>query len=119
MNMKTVSFLALLLLNLNQAVMADVGLPIPEPAHSLTQAVQIVDAHFRKNFPDGKRFTESKDFKIKDFFVTKVQYTQVFDEKKLKEWAWAITFQHPIQNDNSFTFQLSRKGEVLLLQQTQ
>lgn len=100
-------------------VMADAGHPIPTPKHSLTQAVQIVESYFRKTFPDGKRFTESDDFKIKDFFVTKVEYTRIFEKKELKEWSWVVTFHHPIHNDNSFIFQLTREGKVVLLTQTE
>ena len=117
--MRIITLSVLLVLIPNLTTFAKAGPPIPIPQHSLTQAVEMVEAHFYETFPDGKRFTESNDFKIKDFIVISAEYTRIFGGKEFKAWSWVVTFRPPIHNDNSFTFQLDPNGKVILLQQTE
>ena len=108
--MKIVFLSVLLVLSSYALAMAKAGPPIPKPKHSLTQAVHIVETHFRNNFKDGKR---------KDFIAIQVQYINIFGNNELEGWSWIVTFRHLVHTDNSFTFRLTRDGKVVLLQQTE
>jgi hypothetical protein len=98
-------------------VLAKAGPPIPPPAYSATQAIVLVEAEFRKTYPDNKRFTEGPDLLAKDFFVRSATYTKEYQRTTLTEWSWVITLVHPVHNDHSFVFLLQRDGSVKLLSQ--
>ena len=115
----TISLLLALHLLIPTHAFSKAGPKIPTPQHTASEAIEIVEAVFRKSFPDGRRFAEGPGLMIKDFFVQSAVYASSFDEISFGEWSWLIKFVHPVHNDNSFVFRLKNNGEVILLRQTE
>ena len=93
--------------------------PIPKPTHSITQAVLIVQAHFIGPFAKDTGLAKDKNFKPADFLVTCARYTERFGKKAMGEWCWLVTLTHPVANDITYTFKLTPKGKVILLEETE
>lgn len=116
---KQLPLVAFLLFTCASIVFGDTGAPIPEPNYGMIEVARIAKDYFHSNFSYGKRFTEVPGFYIKDFVLMSAKYTNSFKENKLQEWAWIVTFRHPIHNDNSFTFKVDNSGEVTLLERAE
>jgi hypothetical protein len=99
--------------------LGEAGPPIPKPTHSITQAVQVVQEYFVGPFAKESGLAKNEHFKPADFLVTSVQYTKWFRKKVMEEWSWIVTLTHPVANDINYTFKLTSKGKVVLLEQTE
>ncbi len=96
-----VSFLA-------TAAVANPGPPIPVPQIAAQEAIALAEREFRQSpappeDPAG-------------FFVQSVEYTDRGpDGAATGEWAWHVTFVHPVRNDRSVVFRVGSDGRVVLI----
>ena len=111
MEKKIIAVIILFVLVLNLNAFADRGAPIPIPKYSVTEATKIAQEFFYQNFPYA--VLDSKDFILTDAVYTK--YAKHADGNELPDWAWVITFTHPIVNDHSFKCSVDNNGKTRLL----
>lgn len=92
------------------------GTPIPVPGLSISEAVKIAQEYFYKK---ETRVIDGEHFKVKDYILISAQYTNYFNEKYEKEWAWKIEFVHPVQNDHSVIYKVRNNKEIIFLYATE
>lgn len=85
---------------------ANPGPPIPVPAIAAGQAIALAEQAFRQapvpvEDPGG-------------FFVQSVEYTNQ-DGATTGDWAWRVTFIHPLHNDRTVVFRVGADGRAVLL----
>ena len=90
--------------------------PIPVPKVSISEAVEIAKEYF---YNKETRVIDGDYFKVKDYILISAQYTNYFNEKYEKEWAWKIKFVHPVQNDHSLLYKVRNNKEIIFLYATE
>lgn len=88
---------------------ADAGPPLPLPEISLTEAVELAKDHF---VVKETRNNDGEVFKKDEYILISANYTNYFQEKYEKEWAWRIEFTHPAQNDHSVVYKVSNQNRL-------
>jgi hypothetical protein len=82
--------------------------PIPVPRITAEKAIALAEEAFRQSIapvedPAG-------------FFVQSVEYTdQGAGGASTGEWAWHVTFLHPVRNDRSVVFRVGADGRAVLV----
>lgn len=94
----------------------DAGPPIPVPEISLTGAVESARDYF---VVKETRNIDGEDFKKDEYILISAGYTNYFQEKYEKEWAWRIEFIHPVQNDHSVVYKVTNQQRVIFLYATE
>jgi len=84
---------------------ADEG-SIPKPAHTIREAMQLSEAHFKK-LVDADT--------LKSHPMLAINYTAVFLKNKLGQWCWVVRFRSTSNASHSYSLQLKRNGEIKLL----
>lgn len=108
-------FLVLIALSL-RPLHAMPGPEIPQPAQRLEQALRLATAALKK---EGLSDAQQAHPAI----PTEIRYTRMFlrDPERpsqainLGEHCWVITFTHPVQNDHTWTYKVSRDGKITLI----
>jgi hypothetical protein len=111
MNKIIILFLLIIPFKLNAEPLPE---PIPKPTLSLQNALSIASQNLKIELQQSKSI-----LKPNDFIVRSVLYTNYFDEKLENNWSWKITFCHIISSDISYTYKITQKKEVLLIQKTE
>lgn len=102
--------LALFILCISINIFGKAGPEIPLPVISASEAIDLASNYFY----GGKTKRPDQDyFKIEDYILISVKYTNNFNEEKQTEWAWEIKFVHPVQNDHSLTYKITNDGKVI------
>jgi len=96
--------------------LAKSGSPIPVPKVSISEAIDIATKYF---YNKETRVIDGDCFKVKDYILISAQYTNYFNEKYEKEWAWKIEFVHPVQNDHSLLYKVRNNKEIIFLYATE
>ena len=90
------------------AALANPGPPIPVPPIAAQQAITVAEQAFQQ-LP-----TPPED--PAGFFVQSVEYTdQGANGASTGEWAWRVTFIHPIRNDHSVVFRVGPDGRAVVV----
>ncbi|MBN1522775.1 MAG: hypothetical protein JW928_09620 [Candidatus Aureabacteria bacterium] len=103
----------LVLLVLPIVVYSAKGPEIPISNVTLEEAIEIA----KDAFEEYKTKKNNEAF-YSPFIITKVIYTDYFEEHPKSEWAWYVKFVHPIQNDCTYTFKITDDKKVVLFQET-
>lgn len=98
------------------SAIADAGPPIPVPEISLTEAVELTKDYFVSK---ETRNIDGKDFKKNEYILISAIYSNYFQEKYEKEWAWRIKFTHPVQNDHSVVYKVTNQKQVIFIYATE
>ena len=105
-----------LILNITTSDFSDAGPPIPIPKISINEACSIAMNYF---YSKENRFIDPKYFKGKDYILISANYTNHFNDKFEKIWAWKIVFVHPVQNDHSVAYKITDDKKVVFLYATE
>ena len=92
---------------LSNAAFANPGPPIPVPRIAAQEAISRADLAFRQSpappeDPAG-------------FFVRAVEYTNHGLDGATGEWAWYVTFIHPVRNDRTVVYRVGADGHAVLI----
>lgn len=89
---------------------AEAGPPIEIPSVSAVEAIALA----QKALLSIKEPTDpSYKIRHKDFILTDLKYTDYWEDKFQKDWAWYVTFRHPIANDCSVTYKITNDRKVI------
>lgn len=102
----------LFILSICSNAFAKAGPPIPVPAISMSEAIDIAVEYF---YNKEIGVIDGDYFKVEDYILISSQYTNYINEEYQKEWAWVITFIHPVQNDHSVVYKVTNNKEIILL----
>jgi hypothetical protein len=109
------SALAILILFSNNTFAEPLPYPIPKPEVSVIEAIGLATNYFHK----GEDLIDTADFKKADFILDSVIYTDYFDDKFQSEWAWYISFRHPIASDITYTYKVTEDKKIVLIRRTE
>ena len=97
-------------------VIAKSGPSIPISKISATEAINIAKSYF---YNQENRAINTDHYKIADYILISVSYTNYFNGAYEKEWAWKIKFVHPIQNDHSVVYKVTNDKQLIFLYATE
>jgi hypothetical protein len=89
------------------AALANPGPPIPVPAIAAEAAIASAEQAFRQ---ESKPVEDSAGF-----FVQSVEYTNLGADGATGDWAWYVTFRHPVRNDRTVVFRVGADGRAVLV----
>lgn len=102
----------LFLLAIPSGLFAKSGPSIPTPKLSITEAISVANKYF---YNKETRLKDSDSFKKSEYIIISAEYANYFKETRQKEWAWKITFIHPVQTDHSVVYKVTDDKQVIFL----
>lgn len=105
-----------LLLCFATSVYAKSGPPIPAPELSISEAINLAKKHFSNK---QTRLNDESEFKKEEYILVSAKYQNYFRDQKQPEWAWYISFVHPLANDHTITYKISNENSVYLIEMTE
>lgn len=88
------------------------GPPIPVPDVKAAEAIELANKHFLEK---ETRAVDTEVFDKSDYILVLARYTNLFDGKRGKTWAWQIRFVHPVQNDHAVEYKVTGDRKVIFL----
>ena len=93
---------------LSTVAIANPGPPIPVPSIAAEEAISLAVQAFRQ--------APAPPENPVGFFVQSVEYAdRGADGAATAEWAWYVTFIHPIRNDRTVVYRVSADGRAVLV----
>ena len=92
---------------LSATAIANPGPPIPVPRVAAQEAISLAERAFRQSPAPPENPA--------GFFVRAVEYTNRGLDGATGEWAWYVTFIHPVRNDRTVVYRVGADGRAVLI----